>query len=458
MVLLPVALAVTPRIELPLAEAVDPEVLASAGGLLIVSRARGDRRTLRFDGHGPDAAPLFRTAHTPERGGRIVDAAIDDHHAWLLLGRNQESSAVRVDLRTGSIASSPVLATYRGQVEKIVTDGRGGAWVSGRRRRRGTLSYMTPTGSSHPVHLPWAGEVVDLQSGGGGRAQAVVEPRRNRGTLRIVDLENGEVTAQTDLTPRGRHALVDARIVQVPGASYAIGTFTTQSTGLANGLFIAALEDGLQTSYDSWTWGELDHAFAHRGTRRASRTTERLARRREAGRRSDVAWNLLLLDPVVTADRIVFAAEASEPQTHVRTETISIPDGRGGIILQTRQVTEFLGWQSTHGLVVAFDHAGRRLVDRSLRLTSAVDRVRRPHLHVRADAEGIDVLHAGRGRVHVTRLTEDDPPETVVEEPLHRDRIDGVVWWHDDRFLQYGRARDGMLGAGVFFVEVLEVE
>ncbi|MCA9569657.1 MAG: hypothetical protein KC656_17545, partial [Myxococcales bacterium] len=394
--------------------------------------------------------------------------AADDGHAWLLLRRGFDLEVLAVDASTGVTESIPLIGEPRNVPDEMVADGRGGVWVSGLRRRQGTLTWMDPTGGSHIVEVERRHVVTDLSTGRDGEVQAALRTWRAspHSPLVLLELEAGEVRRRVEVLPDVPATLLSGRVASVPDGEIAFGTWEPVGLGSgAAGFWVARIQDGVQTSFTSLPFAELDHALAFLGERREARVDERLERKRQRGRDPRLRWNVLLHDPVPTPSGWVLVGEAYYPVTRTEQRVVTVPDGRGGVMTRVTTVQVFVGWAVSHAVVVGFDTEGRRIWDHSVRL-GGIGPTLEEHVRVLESNGAVTLLYPNPQRVLQRAVLsggelvvdeEDLRPDTTAA--VRRNRAADAVWWHDDVFLLYGvdrLERDEGNGRTVFFLTTLE--
>lgn len=449
------------RIELPVEEAHDTEVVPlGENGVVLFAQPRGDRRSYTITGYGPDLDQRWKTKHTFARPRLEIDKTADDVHAWVLLQHGRTLGIMRANLESGFVKDIPIALEERFVPTEMVADGAGGVWIRATRGNLTSLYWVTDGASRLALRQRGIG-IRDLAATREGRVQAVITGGAEKGSasMRVVELQNGQVLRRIEVTPREGIKPRSARLLSLEDREIIVGTWT-QRRG-ADGFYVASIEKGVQTSFRTYPFAELDNAFAFLSDPRQEKAERRVEQEAQRGKVARLHWSLLLHDPIPTSEGWMLVAEAFVPHRQLQAHTVRVWDGKGGYTTKTEYKTDFFGWEYSHALAVGFDTAGDRLWDHSI----ALDRVSygiSEGVRVKEDGGTVTLLYPldrvmHRAVIRGSNLVREGEKVSIEEaggESVDANRWTDAVWWHDDVFLAYGVDKRAD-GEKVFFLSTL---
>lgn len=451
----------------------DEWVVAPAGEsgvVLIGTDSRGAAWTMV--GYSADFQERWSASwQTDDRRMKLVDWTVEGDTLWVVLQRPKKSSVtlLQVDLRgteagtvTAHEASSPVRLGLAESLAVVNDDVY--VWASLRRQKPapGTEGVLLRVdGAQHKAEPVALAEAVGARKAeiqrvvpdddSGVVNVALATHRRRVREVHAVSVREGQVVDARTLAPPadGSHNLLMAQRVHTGRADLMVGTYASGAKGqAAQGLFVSALDDsGNELWRRTTSFSDLDRFFDYLPKRRQDRVESRAARKKNRGADLKLQVMLNLHDVVEQDGRFLVIGEAYHPEYQVQQRTVTVVQN-GVTTTQTETVQVFVGYRTTHAVVVALDAEGRRVWDASFAVGNILSRQVEDRVRVSVDGDRVTMVYAHDGKVfskvaradgmvdgekHAQRAASEDGGKVKRGVESHTEH------WYGDRFLVYGK-------------------
>ncbi len=454
----------------------DEWVVAPAGeeGLVLIGTdSRGAAWTMV--GYSSDFQERWSASwQTDDRRMKLVDWTVEDGTLWAVLQRPKKPTVtlLQVDLRDGEGTTAGTVTAHEarspvrlGLAESLaVVNDDVYVWASLRRQKPapGTEGVLLRVdGAQHKAEPVALAEAVNARK---AEIQRVV-PDIDNGVVKValatqhrrvrqvhaVSVRDGQVVDTRTLPPPadGSHNLLMAQRVHTGRADLMVGTYASGAKGqAAQGLFVSALDD---SGHELWrrttSFSDLDRFFDYLPKRRQDRVESRAARKKDRGADLKLQVMLNLHDVVEQDGRFLVIGEAYHPEYQVQQRTVTVVQN-GVTTTQTETVQVFVGYRTTHAVVVALDAEGRRVWDASFAVGNILSRQVEDRVRVSVDGDRVTMVYAHDGKVfskvaradgmvdgekHAQRAASEDGGKVKRGVESHTEH------WYGDRFLVYGK-------------------
>lgn len=258
---------------------------------------------------------------------------------------------------------------------------------------------------------------------------------------------SGDLVQENIVNPGEKQNIVDGVATSFQGGfQYMAGTYSKKSATYSSGLYLAKFVNGRQQLVKYHPYSTLDNFFGYMSNKRESRLKKRIQRKAEKGKHPNFSYRLLVHEIIKRENEYLLVAEAYYPR-YSTTSTYGSYGGGGGFA-----APNFLGYNYTHAIVVAFDLNGNILWDNSFKIDNVLTFNLDKFITVNAYQDELILMYLDENVINSKIVSGDkiiegktfNPVRLAYENDEVKSKdpdIEGLKAWYSKTMFAYGEQR-----------------
>jgi len=283
--------------------------------------------------------------------------------------------------------------------------------------------------------------------------------------------KNGELLRKIRLNPDRDISLLDGVSTILPsGIQFVAGTYTRRRSKYSRGMFIARLNPEAGEEIVYYNYADFKNFFKYMKKKRENRVKNRIARRREKGKKLKFNYKVLMHEIIERDGNFIALGEAYYPRYYSQNRSYRGIYSYGPGYNPSYSNYNFDGFRYTHAVVLGFDKQGIKLWDNSFEINDVVSYQLEQYVNVSVEEDKIVLLYNFENNIkskiiqgnEVLDGKEDYDIRLQFEQDKLKKNIEdfgGLEYWYHKNFFAYGVQKiqntldaDVTLNREVFFI------
>lgn len=322
-------------------------------------------------------------------------------------------------------------------------------------------------------------EIIDIRTDDESKSFTVIlneKTIRKKVTVSIKTFDSkGNLLQTKSLDTDYEKSLIDGVSTSFSnGEQYIAGTYSKRKSEFSRGLYLAKLQGENQELIKYHNYADLSNFFSYMKVKREQRVKNRIAKKKDEGKNVKFNYRLLVHDIIERGDEYILIGEAYYPK-YSNTNSGGYYTASSNYDYRNLWVNpNFIGFNYTHAVVVAFDKAGNILWDNSFEINDVLSLSLNKFVKVNVQDDKIVLLYIYENVLRAKIIKDNEIIEGKSFDPIalkfQSDEVkdtdkemEGMDNWFDGNFYAYGvqniknlKDRDVKLSRKVFYINKIQ--